>query len=69
MDMELSDQIMSLLVTVVALVIVVPLAMDMYFHGVPTAAPRDSVILLLFAVVRWYLARSTRTPAPATTED
>lgn len=69
MDMELSDQIMSLLVTVVALVIVVPLAMDMYFHGMLTAAPRDGMILLLFAIVRWYIARSTRTPAPDSTED
>ena len=69
MDMELSDQVMSVIVSVLALLIVAPLAADMYFHGVPTAAPRDSVILLLFAVVRWYLARNTRTPAPDSTED
>jgi hypothetical protein len=71
MDMELSEQVMSLLVTVVALIIVVPLAADMYFHGLPVAAPRDSAALVLFAVVRWFVGRTMRsaTPAPDSTED
>lgn len=70
MDMELSDQIMSLLVTVVALVIVVPMCADMYFNSMSVAVPRDAVALLLFAVVRWFVARGTRTPStPDTTED
>ncbi len=69
MDMELSDQVMSVLVSIVALIIVVPLCADMYFHGMAKAVPRDSVALLLFVGVRWYLARNTRTSAPDSTED
>ena len=63
MDMELSDQVMALLVTLVALVIAGAVYADIYFNGMASAAPRDSVALVLFAVVRWFIARSVLPPS------
>ena len=65
MDLPLSDQIMSLAVTLIALLIAGAVYADMYTHGMISAAPRDGVALLLFAVLRMFLARTVRSTAPA----
>mgnify|MGYP001567217092 CR=1 FL=1 len=71
MDMQISPQIMHLIVTLVALVIAGIMYVDMCLNGMFNAAPRDSVALVLFAVVRWFVGRTMRsaTPTPDSTED
>ncbi len=65
MEMPLSDQVMSLLVTVLALLVAGAVYTDMYANGMSAAAPRDGVALTLFAVVRVFLARTMRSrPTP-----
>lgn len=61
MENPLNAQIMTLVVTSIALAVAGVVFADMYAHGLISAIPRDMTALTVFAVIRWMLARSMRT--------
>lgn len=75
MDAPLGDQIVALILTLLAVIIAGLIWFDMYTHGMVAAAPRDVSGLALLALIRWMLGKFVRTigpatpaPAPVTTE-
>lgn len=69
MDAPLGEQVVALILTVLAVAIAGLIWLDMYAHGMAAAGPRDIAGLVLLAVVRWMLGKFIRTSAPLTTEE
>lgn len=68
MDAPLGNQIVALILTLLAVVIAGLIWFDMYKYGMLVAAPRDMAGLFLLALVRWMLGKFVFPPSPVTTE-